>query len=99
MDPAAIAAWTALIGPIIGMGAATFFGLMCFPTFRAAFVERMRQRTLRHSEATDIVAQIAQLRGEVYALRAELAQATRALPPGNGNAPVSSSPTQGRLVG
>ncbi len=96
-DPQTIAMWSELIGPIVGMGACTFFGLMCFPSIRGAFVERFRQRTLRHSDAIDIVAQIAQLRGEVYALRSELAQATRALPPANGAIPVSSGSVQTRI--
>ncbi len=98
-DPQTIAMWSELIGPIVALGCSTFFGLMCFPSIRAAFVERLRQRTLRHSDAVDIVAQIAQLRGEVYALRSELAQATRALPPANGAVPASSGSVQNRIGG
>lgn len=74
-----------LVGGLVTLsviGAATFLGFMCFPSARAAFVERIRQRTLRHGDATDVVAQLAALRGEVYALRTELAQVARALPAG-----------------
>ena len=96
-DPGTIAMWAALIGPIFGMGACTFFGLMCFPSIRGAFVERIRQRTLRHSDTTEIVTQIAQLRGEVYALRSELAQANRAFPPANGNIAAAAGSASGRI--
>ncbi len=96
-DPGTIAMWSELIGPIVGMGACTFFGLMCFPSIREAVVERFRHRTLRHAEAADIVGQLAQLRGEVYALRSELAQATRGLPPTNGSVPISAGSPQARI--
>jgi hypothetical protein len=56
---------------------------LCFPSIRSAVADRIRQRTLRHAEATDVVAQLAVLRGEVYALRVELAQTTQALRSGN----------------
>ena len=91
--------WAAFIGPIAALGAFTFFGLMCFPSVRSAVIERFRQRTLRHADAAAIVAQIAQLRGEVYALRGELAQATRGVAAGNGAVPVSSAPPQARIGG
>jgi hypothetical protein len=81
MSPAVIESIANALGAMVGLGGVTFFSLMCFPSFRAAIVERMRQRTLRHAEATDVVAQLALLRGEVYALRTELAQAVR--PPGS----------------
>jgi hypothetical protein len=64
---------------ISGIGAVTFLCSLCFPSLRAVIVERIRQRTLRHADATDLGAQIATLRGEVYALRSELAQ--RAIAP------------------
>ncbi len=64
---------------ISGIGAVTFLGSLCFPSLRAVIVERIRQRNLRHADATDLGAQIATLRGEVYALRSELAQ--RAIAP------------------
>jgi hypothetical protein len=66
---------------ISGIGAVTFLCSLCFPSFRAVIVERMRQRTLRHADATDLGAQIAALRGEVYALRSELAQRPNGLSP------------------
>lgn len=65
---------------ISAIGAVTFLCSLCFPSFRAVIVERMRQRTLRHADATDLGAQIAALRGEVYALRSEIAQ--RPIAPG-----------------
>jgi len=76
MNPGVIEALAQVVAAVLGLGGATFFALMCFPSFRGAVVERMRQRTLRHADATDVVAQLAALRGEVYALRAELAEAT-----------------------
>ena len=59
---------------ISAIGAATFLGSLCFPSLREAIVERIHQRTLRHADATELGAQIAALRGEVYALRSELSQ-------------------------
>jgi hypothetical protein len=53
-------------------------GSQCFPAIRTGFVERLRQRSLRHADTVDVTDQLAALRGEVYALRAELAQAPRA---------------------
>jgi hypothetical protein len=77
MNPDVIEALAGLAAAVLGMGGLAFFSLMCFPSFRGAIVERMRQRTLRHADATDVAAQLAALRGEVYALRAELAQGAR----------------------
>jgi hypothetical protein len=78
MDPGVVDAVAGLVAAVLGLGGLTLFSLMCFPSFRGALVERMRQRTLGHADSADIVAQLAALRGEVYALRTELAQATRA---------------------
>jgi hypothetical protein len=80
-DPVLIELVRYLVAGVVftgGIGATTFLGLMCFPSIRAALVERIRQRALRQSDATDLGAQLAALRGEVYALRTELAQAPRA---------------------
>jgi hypothetical protein len=82
MDPAALNGIAEIVVPAISIVCFTAFGLMCFPSVRAGFLERMRERGLRHADATDIVAQLAALRGEVYALRGELAQATRPLSAG-----------------
>jgi hypothetical protein len=84
MNPGVVNAVAGLVAAVLGLGGMALFSLMCFPSFRGAVVERMRLRTLRHADATDIVAQLAALRGEVYALRTELAQATHA--PGSLNA-------------
>ena len=95
MNPDVIAALAQPIAALCSFGAVTVIALMCFPSIRGAIVERMRQRTLRHADATDIVAQLATLRGEVYALREELAQTTRLL--GSPNArPEGSSLPAGR---
>jgi hypothetical protein len=77
MNPAVIEAFAGLAAAVLGLGGLGFVSLMCFPSFRGAIVERMRQRTLRQADATDVAAQLAALRGEVYALRAELAQGAR----------------------
>ena len=82
MNPAVLNGIAEIIVPTISLLCFTGFGLLCFPSIRASFAERMRNRALRHSDAADVVAQLAALRGEVYALRAELAQTNRALPSG-----------------
>ena len=98
MDPGSLAIIGAVVGPIVGVGTVTFFGLMCFPSVRAAVVERLRQRTLRHGEAADVAAQLAALRGEVYALRSELAKATQALESGSTSNQLGSGSNQGRIT-
>jgi hypothetical protein len=77
MNPAVVQAFAQVVAAVVLGGGASFFALMCFPSFRGAVADRLRQRTLRHADATDVVAQLAALRGEVYALRTELAQTTR----------------------
>jgi hypothetical protein len=79
MDPAVLNGIAEIVVPSLAVVCFTVFGLMCFPSVRAALAERGRQRSLRHADATDVVAQLAALRGEVYALRAELAQQTHLL--------------------
>ena len=99
MGPGSFAVIGAAIVPLFGVGLFTAFGLMCFPSIRGAVVERFRHRTLRHAEATDIVAQLAALRGEVYALRSELARATQGLPPGGAPPQLGAGSPQDRIVG
>jgi hypothetical protein len=77
MDPAVLNGIAEIVGPSIAVVCTTVFGLMCFPSIRAGFLERSRLRTMNQAEATDVVAQLAALRCEVYALRVELAQQTR----------------------
>jgi hypothetical protein len=80
-DPVMIELVRYLVAGVVctcGIGATTFLGLMCFPSIRSAFVERLRQRSLRRADTAEVTDQLAALRGEVYALRAELAQAPRA---------------------
>lgn len=80
MDPLVLDKLAEIIVPSISILVFGAFGLVCFPSIRAALAERMRQRTLKHADATDVVSQLSALRGEVYALRAELADVKRALP-------------------
>jgi len=91
MDPGTINAIGDIVGPAIAIIACGGFGLICFPSIRAAFVERIRSRGLRHAEATDVVAQLNALRGEVYALRSELAQVSHAV--GAGSPPNHALPS------
>jgi hypothetical protein len=67
--------------------------LLSFRPIREALLERLRDRRVRHADLTEIgaqlavlradtTAQMAALRGEVYALRTEIAQATRVLQAG-----------------
>jgi uncharacterized protein YqgC (DUF456 family) len=98
MGPGSLAVIGAVVVPLLGVSIFAGFGLMCFPSIRSAVVERFRQRALRHADAADIVAQIAALRGEVYALRSELARATGALPSVGGEAQMSSGSPQRRIM-
>jgi hypothetical protein len=70
------------------------FGLMCFPSIRGAFVERLRSHSLRHAEATEVMATLNALRGEVYQLRTEVAEVKRAV--GSGMAAASPLLPPGR---
>jgi hypothetical protein len=99
MDPVTINAIGEIVGPAIALIVCGAFGLVCFPSIRAAFVERLRSRTLRHGEATDVVAQLNALRGEVYALRVEIAQVSHAVgapPPPNAALPSGTEQTRTR---
>lgn len=98
MGPGTLAVIGATVVPLVGVGIFACFGLMCFPSIRGAVLERFRQRTLRHADTADIVAQIAALRGEVYALRSELARATGALPSGSADPQISSGSPQRRIM-
>jgi hypothetical protein len=94
MDPAVLNGIAEIVVPSLAVVCFTVFGLMCFPSVRAGLAERGRQRSLRHADATDVVAQLAALRGEVYALRAELAQQTHLL--SGGQAPRDGLAASGR---
>lgn len=97
MNPVVVEAFAQVVAAVVVGGGATLVCLMLFPSLRGAVAERIRQRGLRSADATDITQQLAALRGEVYALRAELAQATR--PIGSPNPEGLSLPAgrQGRL--
>jgi hypothetical protein len=82
MDPAVLNGIAEIVVPSLSVLCFTVFGLLCFPSIRAGLVERMRHRPLRHADAADLSAQLAALRGEVYALRAELVQHGRPLSAG-----------------
>jgi len=79
MDPAVVEAFAQVVAAFVAGGGAVVLGLMCFPVIRTAVAERIRHRTLRHADAADITAELAALRGEVYALRTELAQTSHAV--------------------
>jgi hypothetical protein len=82
VDPAIFNGIAEIVVPTVSVVSCAVFGLFCFPSVRAALTERMRQRTLKHAEAVDIVAQLSTHRGELYALRGEIAEVRRALGPG-----------------
>jgi hypothetical protein len=79
VDPATLNGIAEIIVPTVSVVMFGAFGLMCFPSIRTAFAERLRSRALRHADATDVVSQLSALRGEVYALRVELADVKRAV--------------------
>jgi hypothetical protein len=65
---------------------ATFsFAALCFPSIRGGVSDWLSNRGLRNADAEHVTAELAALRGEVYALRSELATVARAL--------VASSPS------
>lgn len=94
MDPATLNGIAEIIVPTVSVVMCGAFGMFCFPSIRTAFADRLRSRALRHANATDLISQLSALRGEVYALRVELADVRRvvgagpsphdrpALPPG-----------------
>lgn len=80
-----------ILGIIFGVGGPVLLAALCFPSIRSAVADRLRGDA--HIEASDpeVVAQIAALRGEIYALRTEVAVISRALP--------GVSPQAGQLRG
>ena len=80
MDPVAFDQLAGFLGGGFALIAGTGLVMLCFPSIRAAFVERVRPKAMNRTDAAELAAQLAALRGEVYALRNELAQAVGALP-------------------
>jgi hypothetical protein len=97
VDPASLSAIGDIVVPTVSVVVCGGFGLICFPSIRAAFAERLRSRALRHADATDVVSQLSALRGEVYALRVELAEVKRAV--GAGPSPHDPALPPGRERG
>jgi hypothetical protein len=82
MSPEILNGIAEIVVPSLAVMCFTAFALMCFPSIRTGFLERARIRALRQADAAEVSAQLAALRGEVYALRAEIAQQSRTLQAG-----------------
>ena len=82
MDPATLNGIAEIVVPSLCVVVFGGFGLMCFPSIRAAFAERLRLRSMRHADTTEVMTTLNALRGEVYALRTELAEMRRVIGPG-----------------
>jgi hypothetical protein len=79
MDPAVLEQLIPLVVGTMGIVASFSFAALCFPSIRNGVSDWLSNRGLRNADAEHVSAELAALRGEVYALRAELATVTRAL--------------------
>jgi hypothetical protein len=83
MDPATLNGIAQIVVPSLAIIVFGACGLICFPSIRAAMAERLRLRALRHADATEVMSTLNALRGEVYALRTEVAEVRRAVGAGS----------------
>jgi hypothetical protein len=79
MDPAVVDQIASMIAGLAGITASFCFAALCFPSIRGGVAEWLSNRGLRKADAEQVSAELAALRGEVYALRTELASVARAL--------------------
>jgi hypothetical protein len=89
VNPAVLDELIPLVVGTMGIIASFSFAALCFPSIRHGVSDWLSNRGLRNADAEHVTAELAALRGEVYALRAELATVTRALV---GNTPQSALP-------
>ena len=89
IDPAVLDELVPLVVGTTGIIATFSFAALCFPSIRAGVSDWLSNRGLRSADAEHVSAELAALRGEVYALRAELATVARALV---ANAPSTALP-------
>jgi hypothetical protein len=87
MDPATLNGIAEIVVPSLSVIVFGVFSLVCFPSIRGALVERLRSQSLRHAQATEVMATLNALRGEVYQLRTEVADMRRAVGPGAAEGP------------
>jgi hypothetical protein len=93
MDPAVISEFGALVAGVTGILATFSFAALCFPSIRGAVADWLSNRGMRNADALAVTSELAALRGEVYALRAELATVSRTL--ANPGAPPRIGPGAG----
>lgn len=79
MNPAVIESFGAMIAGVTGILATFSFAALCFPSIRGAVADWLSNRGMRNADAIAVSQEMAALRGEVYALRAELATLSRSL--------------------
>jgi hypothetical protein len=72
MNPLMLDGIVTLVGAAMCIGALLLFAGLCFPSLRSALVERLRGHGQGPIEAV-LLAEVRALRGEVYALRCEVA--------------------------
>jgi len=80
VDPMVVQQLATLAGAIFGGCVFLTFTALCFPSVRGALVERLRHRGLRDADAVTLGVQLQALRGEVSALRSEIAERDRLIP-------------------
>jgi hypothetical protein len=79
MNPDLVEKFTELIVGTTAVLATFSFAALCFPSIRAGVADWLSNRGMRHADALAVTQEMAALRGEVYALRAELATVARTL--------------------
>jgi hypothetical protein len=83
MNPEAFSHLVDVVGSAVagftGIVATFSFAALCFPSIRGSVAEWISNRGMRNADAVAVTEEMAALRGEVYALRAELGTIARTL--------------------
>jgi hypothetical protein len=90
VDPSVLRQILDFTGMTLSGGAVFTLVALLFPSIRGAVADRLRHRGLRDADAVVMAAQLQALRGEVNALRTELAERDRLGP---------ANPPAGRIEG